>query len=155
MERLRNSESRWEHPQHLGTLRFASVHFKEHVDLLWTQIMKAWSIREVVVKVLGPRLTHKKPKGRHQQKKNVFFRALSESPTPHPPWLQFGQLGPLFRTSAGISVYRIEILQGLQGGEGEETSFIKQKSSSWKRAKQFGQLGPFFRTSKFKGWMSV
>ena len=33
-------------------------------------------------------------KGRHQQKKNVFFRALPESPKP-----QFGQLGPLFFTS--------------------------------------------------------
>ena len=33
--------------------------------------------------------------GRYQQKKNVFFRALPESPAP-PPWPQFGQLGPLF-----------------------------------------------------------
>ena len=33
--------------------------------------------------------------GRHQQEKNVFFRALPESPNP-PPWSQFGQLGPFF-----------------------------------------------------------
>ena len=35
-------------------------------------------------------------KGRHQQQKNVFFRALPELPKPTPPWPQFGQLGPLF-----------------------------------------------------------
>ena len=35
-------------------------------------------------------------KGRHQRKKNVFFRALPESPKPPPPWPQFGQLGPFF-----------------------------------------------------------
>ena len=29
------------------------------------------------------------------EKKNVFFRALPESPKP-PPWPEFGQLGPLF-----------------------------------------------------------
>ena len=29
------------------------------------------------------------------KKKNVFLRALPESPKP-PPWPQFGQLGPLF-----------------------------------------------------------
>ena len=29
-------------------------------------------------------------------KKNVFFRALPESPKPPPPSPQFGQLGPLF-----------------------------------------------------------
>ena len=29
------------------------------------------------------------------RKKNVFFRALPESPKP-PPWPQFGQLGPFF-----------------------------------------------------------
>ena len=29
-------------------------------------------------------------------KKNVFFRALPESPKPPPPWPQFGQLGPFF-----------------------------------------------------------
>ena len=34
-------------------------------------------------------------KGRHQWKKNVFFRALPESPKP-PPWPQFGQLVPFF-----------------------------------------------------------
>ena len=34
------------------------------------------------------------------EKKNVFFRALPESPNPPPPpWPQFGQLGPLFWTS--------------------------------------------------------
>ena len=32
------------------------------------------------------------------RKKNIFFRALPESPKP-PPWPQFGQLGPLFWTS--------------------------------------------------------
>ena len=35
-------------------------------------------------------------KGRPQLKKNVFFRALPESPKPPPPWPEFGQLGPLF-----------------------------------------------------------
>ena len=35
-------------------------------------------------------------KGRPQFKKNVFFRALPESPKPPPPWPEFGQLGPLF-----------------------------------------------------------
>ena len=35
-------------------------------------------------------------KGRLQLKKNVFFRALPESPKPPPPSPQFGQLGPLF-----------------------------------------------------------
>ena len=35
-------------------------------------------------------------KGRHQLKKNVFFRALPELPKPPPPWPEFGQLGPLF-----------------------------------------------------------
>ena len=30
------------------------------------------------------------------EKKNVFFRALPQSPNPPPPWPQFGQLGPLF-----------------------------------------------------------
>ena len=36
--------------------------------------------------------------GKTSIKKNVFFRALPESPNP-PPWPQFGQLGPLFFTS--------------------------------------------------------
>ena len=35
-------------------------------------------------------------KGRGQRKKNVFVRALPESPKLPPPWPQFGQLGPLF-----------------------------------------------------------
>ena len=36
-------------------------------------------------------------KGRHQKKRNVFFRALPESPKPpNLPWPQFGQLGPFF-----------------------------------------------------------
>ena len=34
--------------------------------------------------------------GRGQRQKNVFFRALPESPKPPPPSPQFGQLGPLF-----------------------------------------------------------
>ena len=33
------------------------------------------------------------------QEKNVFFWALPASPNPHPPWLQLGQLGPLFSNS--------------------------------------------------------
>ena len=37
-----------------------------------------------------------KPQGRPQQKKNVSFRALPESPKLPPPSPQFGQLGPLF-----------------------------------------------------------
>ena len=33
------------------------------------------------------------------QEKNVFFWALPASLNPHPPWLQLGQLGPLFSNS--------------------------------------------------------
>ena len=43
----------------------------------------------------------KKVLGKTSTKKNVFFRALPDSPNrpQPPPWPQFGQLGPFFRTS--------------------------------------------------------
>ena len=46
-------------------------------------------------------------KGRHQQKKNVFFRALPESPNPPPHWAKIAHFGSsrdswYFRVSVGI-----------------------------------------------------
>ena len=94
MERLRNSESRWEHPQHLGTLRFASVHFKEHVDLLWAQSLKAWSVHDVVSKVIGPRLTHKR------LKLETFDRARASDVYFFVRWLSFSFNNPLISIPA-------------------------------------------------------
>ena len=51
-------------------------------------------------------------------KKNVFFRALLESPKP-PPWPQFGQLGPFFRTS------KFKIWKSLVGRGGRYINNLK------------------------------
>ena len=49
-------------------------------------------------------------------KKNVFFRALPESPKPLPPWPQLGQLGPKF---SDIKIKDLKVTWG-QCGEGRE-----------------------------------
>ena len=44
-----------------------------------------WTVKKCLLKTLGKA---------SMRKKNLFFWALPESP--HPPWPQFGQLGPFF-----------------------------------------------------------
>ena len=66
---------------------------------LWV-LFGGWKTISVVIKTLPRLVEHSQyncviREGRNG-KKNVFFRALPESPKSPPPWPQFGQLGPLF-----------------------------------------------------------
>ena len=53
--------------------------------------------------------------------KNVLFRALPKTPQPLPPWPQFEQLGPFFRTS------KFKIWKSLKGRGGRYINNLKKQ----------------------------